>query len=149
MSHTEVTFGALSDVGIVRDHNEDSYLVKPPLFVIADGMGGHAAGEIASRLAVESLNNSALNDSSDSEAIRLAVAEANRIVLESATGSALGMGTTCALLLIGDGVAHIANVGDSRLYRLRGDELEQLSRDHTLAAEMVGPGIDLASPGVG
>jgi len=131
----------VSDPGIVRDHNEDSYLVRPPLFIVADGMGGHAAGEIASRLAVQSFSDSDLTDSSDAEAIQKAVAEANRLVFESATGSTLGMGTTCALLLVGDGIAHVANVGDSRVYRLRGDELLQLSRDHTLATEMVDQGL--------
>lgn len=133
--------GVVSDAGRVRDHNEDSYLVQPPLFVVADGMGGHAAGEIASRLAVQSFSESNLTDLSDAQAIQKAVAEANRLVFESATGPSQGMGTTCALLLVGDGVAHVANVGDSRVYRLRGDELMQLSRDHTLATEMVDQGL--------
>jgi PPM family protein phosphatase len=136
-----VSVGAVSDAGVVRQQNEDSYLVKPPLFVVADGMGGHAAGEIASRLAVESFSGANLSDSSDPEAIRKAVAEANRLVFETATGSTQGMGTTCVLLLVGDGMAHIANVGDSRVYRFRGGELQQLSRDHTLAAEMVDQGL--------
>ena len=104
-------------------------------------MGGHAAGEIASRLAVQSFSDSGLTDSSDAEAIHKAMAEANRLVFESATGATQGMGTTCALLLLGDGIAHIANVGDSRVYLLRGEELRQLSRDHTLAAEMVDQGL--------
>lgn len=133
--------GAVSDKGVVRDHNEDSYLVRPPLFVIADGMGGHAAGEIASRLAVESLAASKLTDSSDERAISDALAEANRKVFEAASGAMSGMGTTCALLLISDGIAHVGNVGDSRIYRSRGDELLQLTRDHTLAAEMFDQGL--------
>jgi protein phosphatase len=149
MNVRAVDFGASSDVGVVRDHNEDSYLIKPPLFIVADGMGGHAAGEVASRLAVQSFSNSDLTDSSDPEAIRHAVAEANRLVFESATGSTQGMGTTCALLLVGDGIAHVANVGDSRVYLLRADELTQLSKDHTLAAEMVDQGLISAEQGLG
>ncbi len=136
-----LSVGAVSDAGVVRRSNEDSYLVKPPLFVVADGMGGHAAGEIASRLAVESFSGADLSDSSDTDAIKTAVAEANRLVFETATGSTMGMGTTCALLLVGKGIAHVANVGDSRVYRVRDRELEQLSRDHTLAAEMVDQGL--------
>lgn len=137
----KVTVGAVSDAGVVRQDNEDSYLVRAPLFVVADGMGGHAAGEIASRLAVQSFAESDLSDFSDPEAVQRAVAEANRLVFETATGSTQGMGTTCALLIVGDGTALLANVGDSRVYRLRGNDLQQLSRDHTLAAEMVEQGL--------
>ena len=140
-----ITSGVSSDTGVVRDHNEDSYLVKPPLFVVADGMGGHAAGEIASRMAVESISSSGLDDRSDDKSIREALTQANGVVFGAASGSTQGMGTTCALLLIGDGVAHVANVGDSRVYRLRGDELTQLTRDHTLVAEMIDHGLITAT----
>ena len=136
-----VAVGAVSDTGVVRQKNEDSYLAKAPLFVVADGMGGHAAGEIASRLAVQSFAGAHLSDSSDPDAVRQAVAEANRLVFETASGSTQGMGTTCALLLVGNGTAQVANVGDLRVYRLRDGALEQLSRDHTLAAEMVNQGL--------
>jgi len=104
-------------------------------------MGGHAAGEVASRLAIESLAAAQLTGVSDNAAIHDAVVEANRLVFESASGATRGMGTTCALVVIGDGVAHIANVGDSRVYRMRGELLEQMTRDHTLVAEMVDQGL--------
>jgi protein phosphatase len=138
---TDISSGVVSDVGNVRDHNEDSYLVRPPLFVIADGMGGHAAGEVASRLAVESLSKSGLDETSADGAIRQAISIANRTVYDTATGTRNGMGTTCVLLLIGNGTAHLANVGDSRIYLLREGELRQMTRDHTIVAEMLDQGL--------
>ena len=104
-------------------------------------MGGHAAGEIASRLAVQALSKASLGEAAEPTAIREAISAANRLVYESASGAQRGMGTTCALLLVGDADAHIGNVGDSRIYRLRSDSLEQLTRDHTLASEMVDQGL--------
>ena len=131
--------GAASDTGRLREHNEDSYLVRPPLFAVADGMGGHAAGEVASRLALESLAGAALDPESGAKAIRGALGAANRLIFEQASGDgpSRGMGTTCALLVLGDGKAHLGHVGDSRIYVLRGGSLAQLTRDHTVVADML------------
>ena len=139
MSH----FGVLSDPGRVRDHNEDAYLVRPPVFVIADGMGGHAAGEVASKLAVDSIAQASLDGSGGRTAVRQALVEANSVVFRAAgdSGSQRGMGTTCAVLVVGDHVVHVGNVGDSRIYRLRDDSLVQLTHDHTVVAEMVDQGL--------
>ena len=136
-------FGVLSDPGRVRDHNEDAYLVRPPVFVIADGMGGHAAGEVASKLAVDSIARASLDGSGGRTAVRQALVEANSVVFRAAgdSGSQRGMGTTCAVLVVGDHVVHVGNVGDSRIYRLRDDSLVQLTHDHTVVAEMVDQGL--------
>lgn len=135
--------GAASDTGRLREHNEDSYLVRPPVYAVADGMGGHAAGEVASRLALESLETAALDSDSGPKAIRSALAEANRVIFEQSSGEgpSRGMGTTCALLLLTDGAVHVGHVGDSRIYLLRGDSLTQLTRDHTVVADMVDKGL--------
>ena len=136
-------YGAASDTGRLRDHNEDSYLVRPPVYAVADGMGGHAAGEVASRLALESLEGAALASDGGPKAISSALREANRTVFEQSSGEgpSRGMGTTCVLLLITDGQAHVGHVGDSRIYLLRGDSLTQLTRDHTVVADMVEKGL--------
>lgn len=136
-------FGITTDAGRVRDHNEDAYLAKPPVYAVADGMGGHAAGEVASRLAIESLSRASLDAGGGRQAIRTALIEANRLVFDTANedGGSRGMGSTCALLLFRDGVAHIGHVGDSRIYRLREHVLMQLTRDHTVVGEMVDKGL--------
>jgi protein phosphatase len=135
--------GAASDTGRLRDHNEDSYLVRPPVFAVADGMGGHAAGEVASRLALESLEAAPLASDSGPKAIRRALGEANRVIFEQSSGEgpSRGMGTTCVLLVLTDGAAHVGHVGDSRFYLLRSDSLTQLTRDHTVVADMVDKGL--------
>lgn len=135
--------GVATDVGRVREHNEDSYLVRPPVFAVADGMGGHAAGEVASRMATEALESAGLGADSGPDAIRRALRQANRVIHEqaSADGPAHGMGTTCALLIVAEGVAHVGHVGDSRIYLLRGESLKQLTRDHTVVADMVEKGL--------
>ena len=132
---------ALSDPGRRRRRNEDSYVVSPPLFAIADGMGGAQAGELASRLAVEAMGGEA--GSQGEERLATLIREANRRVFarshEDATAS--GMGTTMtAALVADDGTVTIGHVGDSRAYLLRGDRIEQLTNDHSLVAELVRTG---------
>jgi protein phosphatase len=132
---------ALSDPGRRRRRNEDSYVVSPPLFAVADGMGGAQAGELASRIAVEAMGAEA--DSTGEERVAALIREANRRVFarshEDATAS--GMGTTMTAALVDDdGTVTIGHVGDSRAYRLRGDRLEQLTDDHSLVAELVRSG---------
>jgi serine/threonine protein phosphatase PrpC len=125
---------ALSDVGRARDANEDSCLERPPLFAVADGMGGAQAGEVASRIAVETLAGA-----SNADDLRRAVEEANSRIHESATedrGRA-GMGTTVTAAWVDPGTVTLAHVGDSRAYRLRDGALEQLTEDHSLVAGLV------------
>lgn len=134
---------AKTDVGRVRQGNEDSYLVQEPLFAVADGMGGHLGGEIASATTVETIAQAA-QDEPPHDTARLAamVRQANSAVWEKAQGDPelRGMGTTCTLVLLEGAELHIAHVGDSRAYLLRGDELTQVTEDHTLVNRMVREG---------
>jgi protein phosphatase len=135
--------GVRTDVGRVREGNEDSYLAEPPLFAIADGMGGHSAGEVASETAVKTISDGAAQASSeDPRSLARLLNNANAAIYTKAqSDSALrGMGTTCTLVMTGEGVAHLAHVGDSRAYRLRGGDIEQLTDDHTLVGRMMREG---------
>jgi serine/threonine protein phosphatase PrpC len=132
---------ALSDPGRRRRRNEDSYVVSPPLFAVADGMGGAQAGELASRLAVEAMGEE--QESSGEERLAVLIREANRRVFARSheDAAASGMGTTMTAALVGDdGTVTIGHVGDSRAYLLRGDRIEQLTEDHSLVAELVRTG---------
>jgi serine/threonine protein phosphatase PrpC len=128
---------AATDPGKRRRRNEDAYVVEPPLFAVADGMGGAQAGEIAARIAA-----SVLRESSGEEAIVELIKEANRRVYEAAADdeARLGMGTTITAALVEDGTVQIGHVGDSRAYRIRDGQLEQLTEDHSLVAELVRSG---------
>jgi PPM family protein phosphatase len=132
---------AVSDTGRKRRHNEDSYVVRPPLFAVADGMGGAQAGEVASRLAVEALADDAGAGDGEGRVAAL-VREANRRVYEHAgTDTATsGMGTTMTLALVENGTVAIGHVGDSRAYLVRDGALEQLTQDHSLVAELIRSG---------
>lgn len=135
------SFAARSDVGSVREHNEDSYLVKTPLFVVADGMGGHEAGEVASRIAVTTMEAHAPKSTSP-EALANAVLKANEAVLRGAkdgTGKP-GMGTTLTAAFVFEGEATIAQVGDSRAYLLHDGKLQRITRDHSLVADLIEQG---------
>ncbi|HET8820235.1 MAG TPA: Stp1/IreP family PP2C-type Ser/Thr phosphatase [Thermoleophilaceae bacterium] len=127
-----------TDVGRQRTANEDSLVVRPPLFAVADGMGGAKAGEVASAVAVEAVEDA--RESSEPAEAQLAgiVRDANRRIYELAVGdeSRRGMGTTLTLAKLHGDEVSLAHVGDSRAYRLRGDELQQLTRDHSLVAEL-------------
>ena len=132
-----------SDVGLVRDANEDAVHVDSRLAVVADGMGGHAAGEVASAIAVEVVVE-AFHDDETVEGLTRAVDAANQAVLADAKQNPerFGMGTTLiavGLTLDGDGVVAptLVNVGDSRAYQLRDGALRQLSEDHSVAEEWV------------
>jgi protein phosphatase len=144
---------AVSDRGMVRPGNEDRVAVQPPigLAVLADGMGGHNAGEVASGMAVEVIVADTL--STIDPAASLAPAEARAVVARhiaranseiNAAGTAsrerAGMGTTIVAALWHDASVTVGHVGDSRFYRLRGRELTQLTRDHTLVQERVDRG---------
>ena len=134
-------FGSRTDVGSVREQNEDSLIVNPPLFVVADGMGGHAAGEVASEIAVNTIQELA-PDHADAEALGHAVEEANRDIINAALAGEgrEGMGTTVTAAILERDKLVIAQVGDSRAYLLHNGELTQLTRDHSLMANMIEAG---------
>jgi PPM family protein phosphatase len=130
---------AATDPGRKRRQNEDAFVLRPPLFAIADGMGGARAGEIASALAAGALNESGAGGGGEDQVKRL-VQEANRRVHERASNdpSTSGMGTTMTVALVEpNGEITFGHVGDSRAYVLRDDHLEQLTDDHSLVAELV------------
>jgi PPM family protein phosphatase len=129
-----------SDTGRQRRANEDAYMARSPVFVVADGMGGAQAGEVASRVAVEAFERG-LDDagaSSPEQLLAERVREANARIHEmsQADQDHAGMGTTITAAHVGEHEIAIAHVGDSRAYRLRGDELERLTEDHSLVEEM-------------
>lgn len=131
-------WAALSDIGRVRTHNEDSVLAQPPLFVVADGLGGHEAGEVASSIAVETLRDHAPRRP-DAPSLARAVKAANRAVLRAAkegVGKA-GMGTTMTAAIVEGTRIAIAHVGDSRAYLLHDGTLERLTDDHSMVADMI------------
>lgn len=138
---SQESFGSRTDIGCVRDHNEDSLVVAPPLFAVADGMGGHAAGEVASEIAVETLADLA-PEHPDSAQLGFAVSEANRAIIRAAhdgTGRE-GMGTTVTAAILEGERLVIAQVGDSRAYLLHHGSLQRLTRDHSLMADMIEAG---------
>jgi serine/threonine protein phosphatase PrpC len=130
---------ALTDTGRKRRHNEDVYVVDPPIFAIADGMGGANAGEVAAALAADALRG---EGGSGEDAVVDLIQEANRRVYQRATedAAASGMGTTMTVALLENGRVRIGHVGDSRAYLLRGGELSQLTDDHSLVGELVRSG---------
>jgi serine/threonine protein phosphatase PrpC len=140
-------FGASTDVGRMRTNNEDSYLSETPVAAVADGMGGHRAGEVASAIAMEEL--AALrgkgpwpNERAATDDLKRAIVRANRRIREAAAGNRElnGMGTTLVALLEDGDSVHLANVGDSRAYLLREGELTQVTVDHTLVQELIDEG---------
>lgn len=135
------TFGSRTDIGCVRDHNEDSLLVAPPLFMVADGMGGHAAGEVASEIAVNVLAEQAPAHP-DGTLLGRAVEAANRAILAAAHEGVgrEGMGTTCTAAMLEGERLVIAQVGDSRAYLLSQGRLQQLTRDHSLMQDLIEAG---------
>lgn len=142
-----VRVGVATDIGRVRDGNEDSYLAEDPLFAVADGMGGHKGGEVASQLAMETLEGALPGGRTLAEGIHAA----NAAVFERSQEdrSVSGMGTTLTAVVVEDMVASLAHVGDSRAYLLRAGDLRQLTDDHTLVSRMVRSGeISAAEAGV-
>lgn len=140
-SSERLSWGARSDVGLVRGHNEDSFLIEAPLFVVCDGMGGHAAGEVASGIAVRTIAEQAPKRADDI-LLGVAVEAANAAVLEGSlngTGKP-GMGCTATCVLIEDNRMSVAHVGDSRVYLLHGGTLVRITHDHSYVEELVDAG---------
>ena len=131
-----IRVGASSDIGRARERNEDAYLTSPPLYAVADGMGGHRGGEVASALAVDVLSRG------DETPLPQRVREANRAVFDRQADdrSVAGMGTTVTAVEIDGSNVRLAHVGDSRAYLLRDGELRMLTEDHTLVQQMVEEG---------
>jgi serine/threonine protein phosphatase PrpC len=140
-----VTLGAYaraSDTGKKRRRNEDSYVVAPPLFAVADGMGGAQAGEVASKLAAAALEDTDSGSSSGQERVVSLIQEANRRVYARANTdpTTSGMGTTMTVAIVEGQVVTIGHVGDSRAYLVRAGRLEQLTEDHSLVNELLKSG---------
>ncbi|GAC1555250.1 MAG: hypothetical protein NVS2B2_09960 [Ktedonobacteraceae bacterium] len=146
----------LTDVGRKRPHNEDNmaYVIpkdpqvmtkKGALFIVADGMGGHAAGEVASEIAVDTVSYAYYQEDSDDIAASLmhAIKRANTLIHQRAAENMLrsGMGTTCVAGVLRGSTAYIANVGDSRTYLVRNGQVRQISQDHSWVAEQVRAGL--------
>lgn len=145
-----------TDVGMARDHNEDTIMWDETLgfAILADGMGGHNAGEVASAMAVDHIKDCMINvlktkpsqskpaELGYSDVVRDAIIDANQEILQHAEEKpeCVGMGTTLVFALFQNDVVIFANVGDSRIYRLREDKFEQITSDHSLVQEMVDSG---------
>jgi PPM family protein phosphatase len=156
----KISYQAVTDVGRKRKGNEDSLFVNPEqkLYVVADGMGGHAAGEVASRVAVESINEFVCLTSGDEDItwpfgldqsisfdgnrLKSAIQYANRKVLEATRERKeyTGMATTVVAVLVDGEHANLAHVGDSRVYLLRNGEIRQLTNDHSWVNEQIESG---------
>lgn len=136
-----LAWGARSDVGLVRAHNEDSFLVAAPVFAVCDGMGGHAAGEVASGIAVATIAELA-PEHADEILLGAAVEAANAAVLEGAANGMgkPGMGCTASCILIEKNRMSIAHVGDSRVYLLHAGTLVRITHDHSYVEELVDAG---------
>jgi serine/threonine protein phosphatase PrpC len=133
---------SLTDVGRQRHTNEDSFYDKPPLFAVADGMGGAQAGEVASAMAIDEFVEARDPDASPEEQLASIARVANRKIWEMAQSDSrrAGMGTTLTAAMVTDAEVAVGHVGDSRLYRMRDGTLEQLTRDHSLVEEFVRQG---------
>jgi len=144
-----ITCAGRSDVGIIRSGNEDNYLMVPDrgIFIVADGMGGHAAGEVASEMAVRHIARElgslkGLGDEEVAERMRLAIRTANGAIFQRTLTEhdKRGMGTTVSALVLYDARFLIGQVGDSRAYLLREGKLTQVTKDHSYVQEQVDAG---------
>jgi protein phosphatase len=136
----------ISDIGLVRETNEDSYICDPPhLFIVADGMGGHVAGEIASKLAISTVNayiQEHVGKDNLEILLKDAIIQANTSIYQMALSKEefSGMGTTVTASYIDGDIIYWGHVGDSRMYLLRNGKLNQLTNDHSLVWELVQSG---------
>jgi len=135
-------YAVASDTGRKRRRNEDNYVVAPPLFAVADGMGGAQAGEVASKLAASALEAGHSDGLDGTKRIDALIQEANRQIFDRASTdpTASGMGTTMTVALVEGMTVAIGHVGDSRAYLVRGEQMEQLTDDHSLVNELLKSG---------
>ena len=136
------SYAARTDTGKKRRRNEDAYVLAPPLFAVADGMGGAQAGEVASKLAAAALEDTDPGRITGPERVASLIQEANRRVHErsSVDPATSGMGTTMTVALVEDGGVVIGHVGDSRAYLVRDRQIEQITEDHSLVNELLKTG---------
>jgi protein phosphatase len=148
----QLAVGARSDVGMIRSGNEDNFFAEADerrgVFVVADGMGGHAAGEVASEMAVQIVARQLLliasvREEGAAHKLAQALKDANHAIYERmlAEVDKQGMGTTASVLVLSDNQYLIGQIGDSRVYRLRDGELTQLTKDHSYVQEQVDAGL--------
>jgi serine/threonine protein phosphatase PrpC len=148
----ELKVGARSDVGMIRSGNEDNFFAEADdrrgVFVVADGMGGHAAGEVASEMAVQIVSRHLLSltsvrDRASAEKLAQAMRDANRAIYDRMLEEVdkQGMGTTASVLVLSDNQFLIGQIGDSRIYLLRDGALTQLTKDHSYVQEQVDAGL--------
>lgn len=143
-----ISWYGLTDIGIVRPHNEDNLsclaLAESTLFVVADGMGGHEAGEVASKIAVDTVCEEVrVGAEQGKDPLRLiehAVQRANAAVRQEGQARGSNMGTTISVAYVTDSTAYVANVGDSRVYWVENGTISQITEDHSLVARMVAAG---------
>jgi len=142
-----MTWHGITDQGMVRDHNEDNFSLlvidDKALFVVADGMGGHDAGEVASRIAVDVVCREVrecLNRADPACLVERAIQKANSAVRREGMSRGSNMGTTLSVALVADCTAHIGNVGDSRAYWIENGSITQITEDHSLVARMAAAG---------
>lgn len=141
LSRASSFFGSRTEVGHVREHNEDSLVVMPPLFAVADGMGGHEAGEVASEITIRTLSDLAPDHANANELAQAVVAANLNVIKAPREGIGReGMGTTLTAAILEKERLLIAQVGDSRAYLLHQGALQQLTRDHSLMADMIEAG---------
>jgi PPM family protein phosphatase len=135
-------YAVASDTGRRRRRNEDNYVVAPPLFAVADGMGGAQAGEVASQLAASALEAGDSDGLDGVERIDTLIQEANRRIYDRASTdpTASGMGTTMTVAVVEGMTVALGHVGDSRAYLVRGEQMEQLTEDHSLVNELLKSG---------
>jgi serine/threonine protein phosphatase PrpC len=135
-------YAVASDTGRRRRRNEDNYVVAPPLFAVADGMGGAQAGEVASQLAASAVEGGDSDGIQGVDRIDALIQEANRRIFDRASTdpSASGMGTTMTVALVEGMTVAIGHVGDSRAYVVRDEQMEQLTEDHSLVNELLKSG---------
>jgi protein phosphatase len=144
-----VKWGASSDTGILRVQNEDSFLAQEKIFVVADGMGGHNAGEVASAMAIKMLADAQANGIADAGQLAKIIEQINHSIFQAAANQTdqRGMGTTLAVLALTPNEttkevsAAVANIGDSRTYLFRNDEFRQVSVDHSYVQDLVSEGL--------
>ncbi len=149
-AHSALSIGAATDVGRIRTGNEDAFIAEPLVFGVADGMGGHQAGEVASAIAVQKMRDHLGEGAATVEAAEAAVVDANNAIFNGARSNSeqRGMGTTLtAMIVLADGADGestrrfvLLNVGDSRTYRLRGTQLRRVTVDHSYVQELVSTG---------
>lgn len=135
-----------SDIGLARQTNEDSYICDHPIYIVADGMGGHVAGEVASKMVTVAVKEAVQAKSAawprSEDILTEAILEANALVLQKAKQQIeyAGMGTTISMFLVGQRECLWAHVGDSRIYLLRQRRMTQITRDHSLVWDLVEKG---------